>query len=90
LLGCASVILSDAAPNFVLEANEIIALNGLAASDGSATVEACHLAWGEFSPHTLDLKDRVDFIIGADVFYNSEGQSNRDRSTSRIVSLRVR
>jgi hypothetical protein len=69
------VILSDAAPHFVHEASEIITLNGLAAAGaGGARIEACHLAWGEFSPHTLALKGQVDFIIGADVFYNIEGQ----------------
>lgn len=52
------------------EAEQIVALNGLTA--GRARVH--HLCWGEFTPLTRDLRGQVDFIIGADVFYDGRGE----------------
>lgn len=59
------VILTDAATDFVAQAHSILALNGITRQRGSAQ----RLCWGEFTPETLALKGRVDYIIAADVFY---------------------
>ena len=59
------VILTDAATDFVADAHAILALNGIPPDRATAQ----RLCWGEFTPETLKLKGRVDYIIAADVFY---------------------
>jgi hypothetical protein len=64
------VLLSDAVPSVLREAEQIVALNCLTAD----RARVLHLCWGEFTPLTRDLRGQVDFIIGADVFYDGRGE----------------
>ena len=84
-IGAQAVILTDADPAVLRDAEVIVRLNGLvsrspassaAASSSSSlsalspSVSVMPLVWGEFCPRTRALRGRVDVLIGADVFYD--------------------
>lgn len=64
------MLLSDAVPSVLRDAEQIVSLNGLTAD----RARVLHLCWGEFTPLTRDLRGQVHFIIGADVFYDGRGE----------------
>ena len=66
-LGAAQVILTDADPAALADAELTVRLNGLS----RAQVQVHSLAWGEFHAGTAALVGRVSLLLGADVLYDA-------------------